>query len=71
MKGLNLFAAFIGGAVVGTAIGIMFAPEKGTDTRSKIAEILRKKGIKLNKEEMQSLVDEIVDAKKDDPATAE
>ena len=63
MKGLNLLAAFLGGAVVGTAIGVLFAPEKGVDTREKIAEILRKKGIRLNKEEMQNLVDEIVDAK--------
>ncbi len=70
MKGFNLLAAFLGGAAVGAAIGIMFAPEKGADTRSKIAEILRKKGIKLNKEEMQSLVDEIIGAK-DETVTAE
>lgn len=70
MKGFNLLAAFLGGAAVGAAIGVMFAPEKGVDTRSKIAEILRKKGIKLDKEEMRSLVDEIVGAK-DETATAE
>lgn len=70
MKGFNLLAAFLGGAAVGAAIGVMFAPEKGVDTRSKIAEILRKKGIKLDKEEMRSLVDEIVGAE-DETATAE
>ncbi|WP_321480723.1 YtxH domain-containing protein [uncultured Bacteroides sp.] len=59
MKGLSVFAAFLGGAAVGAAIGILFAPEKGEDTRQKIAEILRKKGIKLNRSEMESLVDEI------------
>ena len=32
---------------------------KGEDTRHKIAEILRKKGIKLNRSEMETLVDEI------------
>ena len=52
MKGLNVLAAFLGG-------GILFAPEKGEDTRHKIAEILRKKGIKLNRNEMENLVDEI------------
>lgn len=59
MKELNVLAAFLGGAAVGAAIGILFAPEKGEDTRRKIVEILRKKGIKLNRSEMESLVDEI------------
>ena len=35
------------------------APEKGEDTRHKIAEILRKKGIRLSRTEMENLVDEI------------
>ena len=58
MKGLNVLVAFLGGAAVGAAVGILFAPEKG-DTRHKIAEILRKKGIRLNRSEMENLVDEI------------
>ena len=59
MKGLNILAAFIGGAAIGAALGILFAPEKGKDTRQKIKDILREKGIKLNRSEMDELVDKI------------
>lgn len=61
MKALNFLAAFVGGAAVGAAFGILFAPEKGTDTREKIAEALRKRGIKLNRKELDTLVDEIAE----------
>ena len=59
MKALNVLAAFIGGAAVGAALGVLFAPEKGSDTREKIAEALRKKGIKLSKEDFEDLVADI------------
>ena len=47
MKGLSILAAFLGGAVVGAAAGILFAPESGEDTRSKIADALRKTPTKV------------------------
>ena len=59
MKGLIILAAFLGGAAIGAALGILFAPEKGEDTRQKIKDILREKGIKLNRSEMDELVDKI------------
>lgn len=59
MKSINLLAAFIGGAAVGAVCGILFAPEKGSETRSKIAEALRKRGIQLDRKEMEHLVDDI------------
>ncbi len=61
MKGLSILAAFLGGAAVGAACGILFAPERGSDTRAKIAEAIRKRGIKLSNAELAGLVDDIAD----------
>ena len=57
--GFALAAAFVGGAIAGAAIGLLFAHEKGEDQRAKIKEALEKRGIKLDKESFEKLVDEI------------
>lgn len=59
MKALNYLVAFLGGVAIGSAAGILLAPEKGADTRERIAEALRKRGIRLNRKDMDALVSDI------------
>lgn len=61
MKAANFFAAFLTGAVVGAAAGLLFAPVKGSELRNRIMEALQKRGIRLSSKEMESLVDEIAE----------
>ena len=66
MKTFGYIATFLGGAVAGAAIGLLLAPEKGTDTRSKIAAVVdnscKKHDIKLNRSDADDLVDGIKEA---------
>ena len=66
MKGLGYLGAFLGGALAGAAIGLLMAPEKGSDTREKISstvdDFLKKHNIKLNRKEVGDLVDDLEEA---------
>ncbi|MBR4566524.1 MAG: YtxH domain-containing protein [Prevotella sp.] len=66
MKSLGYIGAFLGGAIAGAALGVLMAPEKGSDTREKIADaiddFMRKHNIKLNRRDVGDLVDDIADA---------
>ena len=59
MKALNILYAFLGGAIVGGAAAILFAPEKGADVRSRICDLVKKRGIKISDAEVDALVAEL------------
>lgn len=59
MKAVNYFLAFLSGVAIGSCAGLLLAPEKGSDLRERIAEALRKRGIRLNRKDMDALVSDI------------
>ena len=66
MKSLGYLGAFFGGALAGAVIGLLLAPEKGSETRDRITDavddFMKKHNIKLSRKEVNDLVDDIAEA---------
>ena len=54
--------ALLAGLAAGAALGLLFAPEKGTDTRDKLSESLKNLGDSI-KERAASEIDNLTDFK--------
>lgn len=66
MRSLGYLGAFLGGAIAGAVVGLLLAPEKGEDTRTKITgavdDFMKKHNIKLSRKEVNDLIDDIAEA---------
>lgn len=61
MKGLNYALAALGGAVVGATVAILFAPDKGSETRRKIREFVKDKCPFAKENEAERIAEQIED----------
>lgn len=61
MKNVGIVIAALAGVVAGAAIGVLFAPEKGEDTRTKIMDFVRERCPKMKKDKLEAIADQIAE----------
>ena len=65
MKKSSAFFIFLGGLAAGVAVGVLFAPDKGKNTRDKLSFQLGR-----YRESLKQLIDELIDEKNPEPTEA-
>jgi len=61
----KVIAALLGGAALGAVAALLLAPKSGAETRQEIIALVREKGVKLNKEELDALCSRVIGKVKD------
>lgn len=59
MRNLNIILAVIGGAIAGAAVGLLLAPNKGTETREQIKDFIKDKCPMIKNNKLNELADRI------------
>ena len=61
----SILAALLCGVVIGGAAALLLTPMTGADLRAKVEKLVRENASKLNKEEVEALVNKILARVKD------